>query len=71
MITPDFADAYWGIGISNGMLGRWDEAISNFESALKIDKGYGNAKYGLQWATDNQKAAKQGKIAKDKSPLWK
>ena len=69
-IKPDLADAYWGIGISNGMLGQWNQAISNFEFALKIDKGHGNAKDGLQWAKDNQNAAKQGKIAKDKQPLW-
>ncbi|MEO8736920.1 MAG: DUF1566 domain-containing protein [Edaphobacter sp.] len=70
-IKPDLADAYWGIGISNGMLGQWDQAISNLESALKIDKGDGDAKDSLQWAKDNQKAAKHDKTAKDKLPLWK
>jgi tetratricopeptide (TPR) repeat protein len=69
-IKPDLADAYWGIGISNGMLGQWDEAISNLEAALKIDKNYGDAKDSLQWAKDSQKAAKHDKTAKDKSPLW-
>jgi Protein of unknown function (DUF1566)/Tetratricopeptide repeat len=69
-IKPDLADAYWGIGISYGMLGQWDQAISNLESALKIDKGYGDAKDSLQWARDNQKAAKHDKTAKDKSPIW-
>ncbi|MGA8938367.1 MAG: DUF1566 domain-containing protein [Acidobacteriaceae bacterium] len=70
LIKPDMADAYWGIGISNGMLGDWDQAISNLESALKIDKGYRDAKESLQWAKDNQKAAKHDKTAKDKSPIW-
>jgi tetratricopeptide (TPR) repeat protein len=70
-IKPDFADAYWGIGISYGMLGQWDQAISNLESALKIDKGDGDAKDSLQWAKDNQKAAKHDKTAKDKPPIWK
>ncbi len=70
-IKPNLADAYWGIGISNGMLGQWDEAISNLEAALKIDKNYGDAKDSLQWAKDSQKAAKQGKTAKAKSPIWK
>jgi tetratricopeptide (TPR) repeat protein len=70
-IKPDFADAFWGIGISNGMLGQWDEAISNFETALKIDKNDGDAKDSLQWAKDSQKAVKQGKIAKAKPPIWK
>ena len=65
------ADAYWGIGISYGMLGQWDQAIASLEAALKIDKGYGDAKDSLQWAKDNQKAAKQAKTAKDKPPLWK
>jgi hypothetical protein len=69
-IKPGLADAYWGIGISNGMLGQWDQAIYNLESALKIDKGYGDAKDSLQWAKDGQKAAKHDKTAKDKSPLW-
>ena len=68
---PDLADAYWGIGISYGMLGQWDQAISSLESALKIDKGYGDAKDSLQWAKANQKAAKHGKTAKDKPPVWK
>ncbi|MGA7830473.1 MAG: DUF1566 domain-containing protein [Terracidiphilus sp.] len=70
-IKPDLADAYWGIGISYGMLGQWDQAITNLESALKIDKGYGDAKDSLEWAKDNQKAVKHGKTAKDKPPLWK
>jgi tetratricopeptide (TPR) repeat protein len=70
-IKPDFADAYWGIGISYGMLGQWDQAISNLDSALKIDKGDGDAKDSLQWAKDNQKAAKHDKTAKDKPPIWK
>ncbi len=69
-IKPDLADAYWSIGISNGMLGQWDQAISNLESALKIDKGYGDAKDSLQWAKDGQKAAKHGKTSTDKSPMW-
>jgi hypothetical protein len=56
-IKPDFADAYWGIGISYGMLGQWDQAISNLDSALKIDKGDGDAK--------------DDKTAKDKPPIWK
>jgi Protein of unknown function (DUF1566)/TPR repeat len=70
-IKPELADAYWGIGISYGMLGQWDQAISNLESALKIDKGYEDAKDSLQWAKDSQKAAKHNKTAKDKVPLWK
>ena len=63
------ADAYWGNGISNGMLGRWDEAVSNLEAALKIDKNYEDAKNSLQWAKDSQKTVKQGRTAKAKSPF--
>jgi hypothetical protein len=70
-IKPDLAPAYWGIGICHGMLGQWDQAISNLESALKIDKGYGDAKSSLQWARDSQKAAKHDKTAKAKPPIWK
>ena len=70
-IKPDLPDAYWGIGISYGMLGQWDRAIANLEFALKIDKGYGDAKDSLQWAKANQKAAKHGKTDKDKPPVWK
>ena len=70
-IKPDLADAYRGIGISYGMLGQWDQAIASLEAALKIDKGYGDAKDSLQWVKDNQKAVKHGKTAKDKPPLWK
>lgn len=70
-IKPDVAPAYWGIGISYGSLGQWDQAISNLESALKIDKNYDDAKTALKWAKDNQKAAKQGKATKDKPPSWK
>jgi hypothetical protein len=70
-IKPDLADAYRGIGISYGTSGQWDQAISNLESALKIDKGYDDAKDSLQWAKDSQKAAKHGKTTKDKPPVWK
>jgi hypothetical protein len=69
-MKPDFAAAYWGIGISYGMLGQWDQAISNLEAALKIDNDYGDAKDSLKWAKDGQKAAKDDKTAKDQPPVW-
>ena len=69
-LKADPATAYWGMGISYGMLGQWEQAISNLESALKIDKNYGDAKDSLKWARDCQKAAKNGKSAKDKPPVW-
>jgi tetratricopeptide (TPR) repeat protein len=70
-LKADPATAYWGIAISYGRLGQWDQAISNLQSALDINKNYGDAETALKWAKDNQKAAKHGKTAKDKPPLWK
>ena len=67
LIKPDFATAYWAIGISYGMLGQWDLATTNLETALNIDRNYGDAKDALKWAQENEKASKKGnspKIAK-------
>jgi hypothetical protein len=69
-IKPDVAPAYWGIGISYGRLGQWDQAISNLQSALKIDKDYRDAETALKWAKDGLKAAKKGKQPKEPSPAW-
>jgi tetratricopeptide (TPR) repeat protein len=69
-IKSKFAPAYWSMGISYGMLGQWDQAVSNLKSALKIDKKYKDAKTALKWAKDCQKAAKNGKSSKDKPPVW-
>jgi tetratricopeptide (TPR) repeat protein len=69
-IKPDLAPAYGGIGISYGSLGQWDQAVSNLESALKIDKNYGDAESALKWAKDGLKAAKKGKQPKEPSPKW-
>jgi len=70
VIKSDFAPAYWGIGISYGKLGQWDLAISNLESALKINKGYSDAKISLKWAKAAQKAAKKGATPKEQPPVW-
>jgi len=69
-LKADPATAYWGIGISYGSLGQWDQAISNLESALAIDKNYRDAENALKWAKDGQKAAKKGKQPKEPSPKW-
>jgi Protein of unknown function (DUF1566) len=69
-LKADPATAYWGIGISYGRLGQWDQAISNLQSALKIDKNYGDAETALKWAKDGLKAAKKGKQPKEPSPKW-
>ena len=36
-LKADPATAYWGIGISYGRLGQWDQAISNIQSAPRMD----------------------------------
>jgi len=69
-LKADPATAYWGIGISYGRLGQWDQAISNLQSALKIDKDYRDAETALKWAKDGLKAAKKGKQPKEPSPTW-
>jgi len=70
-LKADPATAYWGIGISYGRLGQWDQAIANLQTALSIDKNSNDAKTSLKWAKDGQKAAKHDKTAKDKPPVWK
>ena len=69
-LKPDFASAYWAMGISYGMLGQWDEAIANLGAALKLDKKYSDAKDGLRWAKQGQSAAKKGKPPKLAPPQW-
>jgi tetratricopeptide (TPR) repeat protein len=69
-MKPGLAPAYWGIGISYGMLGQWDLAVTNLETALKIDKKYGGAKNSLKWAKEGQQAAKKNKAPKAQSPQW-
>ena len=70
LLKPDFAPAYWAIGISYGMLGQWDLANTNLETSLKINKSYGDAKDGLKWAQQGRKAAKKGKNLRMQSPQW-
>jgi hypothetical protein len=69
-LKADPAKAYWGTGISYGRLGQWDQAISNLQSALAIDKNYTDAETALKWAKDGLKAAKKGKQPKEPSPKW-
>jgi hypothetical protein len=51
-------------------LGQWDLAIINLQAALKIDKGYQDAKNALKWAEEGLKAAKSGGIPKAQAPDW-
>lgn len=59
-MKPRLLTAYWGIGISYGMLGQWDLAIANLNSAYKLDKMRGDVYSTLQWAKASKKAAKKG-----------
>jgi hypothetical protein len=70
LVKPDFAPAYWAIGISNGRLGQWDLAITNLQEAINIDKVYDDAKDSLKWAKEGQKATKSGGSPKAQDPPW-
>jgi tetratricopeptide (TPR) repeat protein len=69
-LKADPATGYWGIGISYGRLGQWDQAIASLQSALVIDKNFGEAVTALRWAKDGLKAAKKGKLPKEANPKW-
>jgi hypothetical protein len=69
-LKADPATAYWGIGISYGRLGKWDQALTNLQSALNLDKNYADAKSALKWAKDGQKVARKNKQPKEKDPEW-
>jgi tetratricopeptide (TPR) repeat protein len=70
-LKADPAVAYWGIGISYGRLGEWDQAIANLQTSLSIDKNGNDVKTALKWAKDGLKAAKKRKQPKELSPTWK
>ncbi len=69
-LEPKFAPAYWAMGVSAGMLGQWDQAVANLQTAVKIDKNYNGGKAALKWAQEGQKAAKKGAGPKEKAPVW-
>jgi tetratricopeptide (TPR) repeat protein len=69
-LKADPATATWGIGISYGRRGQWDQAITHLQSALAIDKNFGDAETALKWAKDGLKAAKKGKLPKEPPPTW-
>lgn len=69
-LKADPATAYWGIGISYGRLGQWDQAITNLQSALAIKRYFHDAEIALKWARDGLKAAKERKLPKEQSPKW-
>jgi tetratricopeptide (TPR) repeat protein len=63
--------AYWGMGLSYGMLGQWDLAIANFNTSYKLDKNSDDRYDALQWAKASQKAAKKGEKPKIRGKEWK
>jgi hypothetical protein len=69
-LKADPARANWGIGISYGRLGQWDQAIASLQSALAIDKNFADAQAALKWAKDGLKAAEKGKLPKEPNPTW-
>ena len=69
-LEADPARANWGLGISYGRLGKWDQAITSLQSALAIDKNFADAETALKWAKDGLKAAKKGKLPKEPNPTW-
>jgi len=50
------------------MLGQWDLAVSNLQTAAKLDKSY---KSTLKWAQAGQNAAKKGQQIDADSSVWK
>jgi len=70
-MEPRILTAYWGIGISYGMLGHWDLAIANLNSAYKLDRMRGDVYSALQRAKASKKAAKKGEKPKIKGKEWK
>lgn len=70
-LDPHLQAAYWAIGISDGMLGQWDQAITNLNAAIKIDKSTaGDANGALEWAKASKKAAKKGQKPTIKGKPW-
>ncbi|MGB8260538.1 MAG: DUF1566 domain-containing protein [Terracidiphilus sp.] len=70
-IEPRLLTAYWGMGISYGMLGQWDLAIANLNSAYELDRMRGDVYRTLQWAKASKKAAKKGEKPKIEGKEWK
>jgi tetratricopeptide (TPR) repeat protein len=68
--NDDPISVYYGMGIAYGRLGQWGQALTNLESAQKIDKDSTLVKAALKWAKKSRKAAAKGRQAKEKPPVW-
>ncbi len=44
--SPDFAEAYYGLGAANLYLKKYEEAKENFSEAIKVNENFGNPYYG-------------------------
>ena len=55
-LKPNFLPALVGIGLSSGMLGQWDQAVSSLQAAKNLAKDDKAISNDLKWA--NSKAAK-------------
>jgi hypothetical protein len=79
---PDKAEAYYNVGVSEGALGQWDQAIVDLNKAEDLAKKINNGKdtkdmmkYILNWAKKGQSAAQKGKTMNQylnvlHPPLW-
>jgi tetratricopeptide (TPR) repeat protein len=61
-IKPDFGVAYYGLGLAEGMLGQWDQAVADLQQAKKL----GFDSDGLGWAMNHQKVAAKGETLNPK-----
>lgn len=70
-INPNDAAAAFDVALSYAALQQWNQALTGFQAALKLDKGDGRIKEAITWAQQHQKvaAAGEGKI-KAPTPLW-
>jgi tetratricopeptide (TPR) repeat protein len=69
-LKPNFIPALMGIGLSSGMLGQWNQAVSYIQTALNMDKSNPALKTDLKWAKNGQKIAAKGKQPNGKTPVW-
>jgi tetratricopeptide (TPR) repeat protein len=48
-IVPGMAEGYYGLGVALGQLGRFREAVAQYEQALRIEPRYARAQNNLAW----------------------
>lgn len=65
-----FSSLLVGIGLSSGMLGQWDQAVSELQTAKNLAKDDKAIDDDLKWAKSGQKAAAKAKQPAGKAPAW-